>query len=76
MASRVSGCLVCCEGVHAVMLEVMMAKKTSSRLLDGLTVTPLVEISGLALGLYRVLEFPADREPQEVLYGRERANIE
>jgi hypothetical protein len=34
------------------------------------------EISGLAFGLHWVLEFPADREPQEVLYGRERANIE
>jgi hypothetical protein len=34
------------------------------------------ETSGLALGLHWVLEFPADREPQEVLYGRERANIE
>jgi hypothetical protein len=58
------------------MLKVMMAKKISSRLLNGLTVTALVEKFGLALGLYRVLEFPADREPQEVLYGRERANIE
>jgi hypothetical protein len=73
MASRVSGCLVCCEGVHAVMLEVMMAKNTSSRLLYDLTVTPLVEI---CVGLHRVLEFPADREPQEVLYGRKGANIE
>jgi len=34
------------------------------------------ETSGLASGLDRVLEFPADREPQEVLDGRERANIE
>jgi len=34
------------------------------------------ETSGLASGLHWVLEFPADREPQEVLYGRERANIE
>jgi hypothetical protein len=76
MASGVSGCLVCGEGVHAVMPEVMMAKNTSSRLLYGLTVTALVEISGLALGLHLVLEFPADREPQEVLYGRERAKIE
>ena len=73
MASRVSGCLVCCEGVHAVMLEVMMAKNTSSRLLYGLTVTPVVVIF---FRLHRVLKFPADREPQEVLYGRERANIE
>jgi hypothetical protein len=54
------------------MLEVMMAKHTNSRLLYGLTVTPF----GLALELHRVLEFPADREPQEVLYGRERADIE
>jgi hypothetical protein len=59
-----------------VMLEVMTAKKTSSRLLYGLTVTALVEIAGLAPGLYRVLEFPANREPQEVLNGRERTNIE
>ena len=73
MTSRVSGCLVFCEGVQAVMLEVIMTKKTSSRLLYGLTVTPLVVI---AFGLHWVLEFPADREPQEVLDGRERANIE
>jgi hypothetical protein len=50
-----------------------MAKNISSRLWYGLTVTALVEI---CVGLHRVLEFPADREPQEVLYGRERANIE
>ena len=73
MASRVSGCLIFGEGVHAVMLEVIMAKNTSSRRLYGLTVTPLLIIS---FGLHWVLEFPADREPQEVLYGRERANIE
>ena len=73
MASRVSGCLTFCGGVHAVMLEVIMTKNTSSRLLQGLTVTPLVVIY---FGLHWVLEFPADREPQEVLYGRERANIE
>ena len=34
------------------------------------------EISGLAFGLHWVLEFPADSEPQEVFYGRERANVE
>ena len=73
MASKVSGCLTFCGGVHAVMLEVIMTKNTSSRLMFGLTVTPLVVIVS---GLHWVLEFPADREPQEVLYGRERANIE
>jgi hypothetical protein len=73
MACRVSGCLVFCEGVHVVMPEVIMAKNISSRLLYGLTVTLLLIIS---FGLHWVLEFPADREPQEVLYGRERANIE
>ncbi len=73
MASKVSGCLTLCGGVQAAMLEMIMTKKTSSRLLFGLTVTPLVVI---ASGLDRALEFPADREPQEVLYGRERANIE
>ena len=73
MASKVSGCLTFCGGVHAVMLEVIMTKNTSRRLLLGLTVTPLVVIVS---GLHWVLEFPADREPQEVLYGRERANIE
>ena len=73
MDFRVSGCLVFCDGVHAVMLEVIMTKNTSSRLLYGLTVTPLVVIS---FGLHWVLEFPADREPQEVLYSRKRANIE
>ena len=42
MASRVSGCLTFCGDVHAAMLEVIMTKNTSSRLLFGLTVTPLV----------------------------------
>ena len=73
LASRVSDCLVFCEGVQVVMLKVIMAKNTSSRLLYGLTVTPLEVIF---FELHWVFEFPADREPQEVLYGRERANIE
>ncbi len=73
MTFTISGCLTFCGGVHAAMLEVIMTKNTSSRIFLGLTVTPLVVI---ASGLDRVLEFPADREPQEVLYGRERANIE